>query len=311
MTLCFQSPGKSKQRMASRLWSLLLAVLPCSAVDAVSFTADAVQIRGELVSHAKLYWKQGQVRFEYVESGVPMAQIFDAEKKRVVWLDNENRLYLVKNIPDGERTLAGAKNSGKQARSAFNPCAQFGKAQCVRLKETVMNGRKAEKWLITFSQPWQGKESGKELPGTAGKDVHAEGKLEKDGQQETRDYHIFQWIDKKYKTVLRQENPDGSMLSVNIIDDQTLNGRKVRKLDMHAVSPGGQVVHGIQWYDNELDIVVRQQFRDDYVDELRNIEVTRVESAMFEIPDGYEPYTETVQTAEETTTDRSPSVAKR
>ena len=231
-------------------------------VIAVSFTADAVQIRGDIVSHAKMYWREGQVRFEYMEDGVPMAQIFDTKNKKIIWLDNENKFYLEKEMPDSEKVLAEIKN-----KKTYDPCKQFVEAECLHLKETTINGRKVDKWLITLTD-------------------------------NNHDYHIFQWVDKKFKTILRQENFDGSVLSVDIIEDQLVNERKVRKLDMYASSANGQQIHGIQWYDDELDIVVRQQYQDDFVDELRNINVKKVEEAMFTVPKGYEVYEESVQTAQ-------------
>lgn len=242
-------------------FTLLFSTLYSTAY-AVSFTADAVQIRGDVMSYAKLFWRDGQVRFEYIEDGVPMAQIFDTKNKKIIWLDNENKLYLEKEMPESEKVLAEIKS-----KKTYDPCKQFVKAECVHLKETTIDDRKVDKWLIT---------------------------LEQDGN----DYHIFQWVDKQYKTIVRQENSDGSALVVKIIDEQTINERKVRKLDMVAFAVNGQQIHGIQWYDNELDIVVRQQYRDDFVDELRNIKVKAVKEAMFVVPEDYEIYEDLVQTAQ-------------
>ncbi|HHJ36256.1 MAG TPA: hypothetical protein ENJ87_10870, partial [Gammaproteobacteria bacterium] len=72
---------------------LLLVSLSAGLSQATSFTADAVQIRGEDVSHARMFWLNGNVRFEYTEDGVSMAQIFDNKNNKIVWLDNENKLY--------------------------------------------------------------------------------------------------------------------------------------------------------------------------------------------------------------------------
>ena len=245
------------------LFLLLLACVFSGSVHAVSFTADAVQIRGDQVSHAKLFWLDGRVRFEYMEDGVSMVQIFDTLNKKIIWLDNENKLYLEKEMPESEKIQADIKKS-----KIYDPCKQFLQAECVHLKKTRINGREADKWLITITS-------------------------------NEHDYHIFQWVDKKYKTILRQENPDGSALSVEIMDDQVVNGRKVRKLDMYASSANGQQTHGIQWYDNELDIVVRQQYEDNFVDELRNIKVGKIKEAMFVVPDDYELFEEKVQTAQQ------------
>jgi len=62
-------------------------------LQAASFTADAVQIRGENISHAKMYWLDGNVRFEYAEDDVPMVQIFDNKNNRIIWLDTENKYF--------------------------------------------------------------------------------------------------------------------------------------------------------------------------------------------------------------------------
>jgi len=86
---------------------------------------------------------------------------------------------------------------------------------------------------------------------------------------------------------LRQENSDGSGLNVDVEDGQEINNRKVRKLTMVAFSASGDQQKGVQWYDNELDIVVKQQYENDVIDELRNISVGKVSKKLFVIPKGY------------------------
>jgi hypothetical protein len=46
-------------------------------------------------------------------------------------------------------------------------------------------------------------------------------------------------------------------------------------------------VRATQWYDPELDIVVRQQADDGAIDELRNIRLETASAEMFAIPEGY------------------------
>lgn len=210
-----------------------------------------------------MLWLDGNVRFEYTEDGVSMAQIFDNKNNKIIWLDNENKYYLEREMPDNERVIAGNKST-----KTSDPCKQFVDAECVFLKKTKMNGRNSEKWLITLNN--------------AG-----------------HDFHIFQWIDVKYRNILRQENSDGSGLSVAIIDDQEMNGRKVRKLTMIAFSASGEQKQGTQWYDNELDIVVKQEYQNDIVDELRNIEVGKVNKKLFAVPEDYALFDSTVQTAQQ------------
>jgi hypothetical protein len=243
--------------------SLLLCTTYASLLTAASFTADAVQIRGKSVSHAKMYWLDGNVRFEYTEDGVPMAQIFDNKNNKIIWLDNENKFYLEKEMPESEKVIAGSK-----VKKTNDPCKQFIDAECVFLKKTKINGRDAEKWLIT---------------------------LNNDGH----DFHVFQWIDSKYKNILRQENSDGTGLSVVIKDDQLMNNRKVRKLTMVAFSASGEQKQGTQWYDNELDIVVKQEYQNDVVDELRSIKVGEINKELFAVPKDYVLFDTSVQTAQQ------------
>ena len=246
---------------------LLLVSLSAGLSQATSFTADAVQIRGEDVSHARMFWLNGNVRFEYTEDGVSMAQIFDNKNNKIVWLDNENKLYLVREMPESEKVIA--RNAlNKKGKKNTDPCKQFADAECVFLKKTKMNGRAAEKWLITLDN-------------------------------EGHDFHIFQWIDSKYKNILRQENSDGTGLSVDIKDDQEMNGRKVRKLTMIAFSASGEQKQGTQWYDNELDIVVKQEYQDNVVDELRNIKVGKINKKLFAVPEDYALFDTSIKTAQQ------------
>ena len=78
-----------------------------------------------------------------------------------------------------------------------------------------------------------------------------------------------------------------------------MNGRKVRKLTMIAFSSTGEQKQGTQWYDNELDIVVKQEYQHDVVDELRNIEVGEVNKKLFAVPEDYALFDSEVQTAQQ------------
>ncbi len=218
---------------------------------AVSFTADAVQLRGTEVSHARMFWNDGSVRFEYMDQGVPMVQIFDSKNNKVIWLDSEKKVYIQRELADQQAAPVLTKPAKK-----YNPCDEFPDAECTRLKSAELNDRETDKWLITFNV---------------------------DG----RDQHVFQWIDKQHQILVRQENPDGSVLDVKILDDQEVNDRKVRKIDMIAISPDGSSVHAIQWYDSKLDIVVRQQADDGAIDELRNIKIENINAELFKVPEGY------------------------
>ncbi len=109
---------------------IVFCTITASRVFAISFTADAVHIRGDRVSHAKLFWQDGRERFEYREDGVSMVQIFDTKKNKIIWLDTKNRLYLEKKLPESEKIQAKIKHD-----RTYNPCNQFQHASCLHLKK--------------------------------------------------------------------------------------------------------------------------------------------------------------------------------
>lgn len=251
------------EKLRTRLFIAYLAVMLPVSADAVSFSADAVQVRNGQFSHARMFWSDGRVRFEYLDDGVPMVQIYDTTRNNVIWLDTENKLYVKQALsveqPIDPMVKEGSKNS--------NPCELIEDAECTKLKDVPVNGRGATKWLLTM-----------DYMGT--------------------DRHIFQWIDKQYNVVVRQENPDGSVMEVNIEDNLEMNGRMVRKLDILFQSGIDRSHYGTQWYDAELNIVVRQQYENGIMDELRNIKVEKVGNEMFVVPNDYKVFDESVLVAE-------------
>ena len=126
--------------------SLLLCATYTTFLQAASFTADAVQIRGENISHAKMYWLDGNVRFEYSEDGVPMAQIFDNKNNKIIWLDNENKFYLEREMPESEKVLASSKSN-----KTNDPCKQFVDAECVFLKKNK-NGWQRYRKMVDYTK---------------------------------------------------------------------------------------------------------------------------------------------------------------
>jgi hypothetical protein len=242
-----------KKRFSLALLAFLMAMFSFS-IQAKSFSADAVQIRNGQFSHARMFWSDGNVRFEYLENGVPMVQIYDVKNGKIIWLDTENKLFVQDDL-NSEQMIDSML---KESKTSSDPCKLIKHAECTRLKEVNVNGRKAVKWLITT-------------------------------QFNGKDQHSFQWIDKEYNIVVRQENSDNSIIEVKIDDDQEMNGRKVRKLDLSFESNGVRS-HGTQWYDAELNIIVRQNYQNGAEDELRNIKVEKISGKMFAIPKDYKEF---------------------
>lgn len=236
---------------------LFLLVLYSAAAQAVSFTADMVQIKGNDLINARVFWSDGRVRYEYLDQGVQMAKIFDSKNSRMIWLDTENKVYVQRETSQARPEQQQQQAVPVAGEKRYNPCTSFKQAQCVWLKSAEINHRNTDKWLITFTV---------------------------DG----RDEHMFQWIDKQYRIQVRQENPDGSILDASIVDDVEVDGRKAYKVEILSIAPDGGRSSSIQWYDSELNVVVRKQDDNGTVEELRNIRLEPVSEDKFSVPDGYE-----------------------
>lgn len=245
---------------------MAVALLLPSVSYALSFSADAVQVRDGQFSHARMFWQGDKVRFEYVENSVPMVQIFDNANNKIIWLDTEAKQYVERIVPANEMKDSMLRKN----KPLKNPCDIFSQAECTSLKKTEFKGRQAQKWLVTFN----------------------------DGDE---DRHMFQWIDAKLGLVLKQENPDGSSFSVEVLDDQELNERKVTKLVMHAVGAMGLSMQGSQWIDKELGIIVRQENNLGAMDELRNIKSEKLDASLFAVPASFSKFKDNAQTSDNNT----------
>ena len=240
--------------------TLIMAGLAMSSMaQAVSFSADAIQLRDGQFSHARLFWSEGRVRFEYVEDGVPMVQIYDTVNNKVIWLDTEAQLFMVQAVSDEQQFDPMIKKKS----TLTHPCDSRESAVCTRLKDVVINDRNTVKWLVT--------ETFNDF-----------------------DEHTFLWIDKAHGLVVRQELPDDSFMTVVIDDDQEFDGRKVRKLTISEFAMDFRNIT-TQWYDEALNIIIRQQYENGSMDELRNIKIEDVSAEKFSIPESYRDFNEKPQ----------------
>lgn len=163
----------------------LFALMSCNA-HAVSSTADAVQHRGAEVSHSRMCWKNGYVRFEHMDQGAPVVQNFDNENSKVIWLDSSKKVHIERELIAQQAVPVTAGTEKK-----YNPCDDLPDAESTRLKSTVLNHRQTNKWLITITV-------------------------------EGRDQRLFQWIDKKHRLVVRQQAENGAIDELRNIKLETV-----------------------------------------------------------------------------------------
>jgi hypothetical protein len=97
-----------------------------------------------------------------------------------------------------------------------------------------------------------------------------------------------QWIDKERGVPLRQEFPNGWKMELKYVGPDTVEGRKVEKWEMVTTMPNQSPIRAYQWYDQELNLVVRQEFPGSFTSEVKNIRIGKQPDHLFGIPAGYE-----------------------
>jgi len=232
----------------------LVAVLSTGMAFAGSeFSADSVQRgpKGEM-SSSKMYVGDGRVRTEMSHQGQQVIRVTD-EKRGVEWIMfPDQKKYM-------ERKLGGPGGQPPSAKPspADDPCGGMPGLICHKIGEEEIGGRTAVKWEMETTQGGQTMKS-------------------------------TQWIDKQRGVPLRQEMPNGQTTELKLVGEEELNGRKVEKWEMVATAPGQPDAHSFQWFDEELDLAVRQEFPGGIVSELTNIRVGKQPDELFNVPAGYE-----------------------
>jgi len=135
-------------------------------------------------------------------------------------------------------------------------CESMKNARCNILGEESIDGRKTEKWQIIRYQ------NGRPL----------------------RSLH---WIDKKRKLALREFFPDGTVVELNLVAKERMNGRKTEKWKRTVSHPDGSQKYSYQWYDPKLKISIKEEIPGGYVRQLKNIKVSKQKKTLFKAPKEY------------------------
>jgi hypothetical protein len=175
------------------------------------------------------------------------------ENRGVEWiLFPEQKKYM-------ERQLGGpgGPQSAMKQSPASDPCAGMPGLTCRKLGEETMSGRTAVKWEVVATHQGQTMKS-------------------------------TQWIDKERGVPLRQEIPNGPTTELNLVGQETLEGRSVEKWEVVATMPNQPPTRTFQWFDPEVGLAVRQEFPGGFVSELKNLSIEEQPDHLFNIPAGYE-----------------------
>jgi hypothetical protein len=179
-----------------------------------------------------------------------MVEIYDMKTQRALLLMPQQSAYMQRALPP-----QGIRNPMLPPESS-NPCTYVPNAQCKRLAEEALHGRRVTKWEMVLTQ---------------------------DG----RPLHSLHWVDAERHMPLRQLWPDGTMMEMQPLDQQVLDGRNTERWELKTTRPDGKSTRSTQWYDPELQIAVREELPGGYFRELRDIKVAAQPEHLFAVPAGY------------------------
>ena len=232
----------------------LLAQGVQAAEGIIQFSADAIQRTPDRPPmQARIHVGAEAVRSEYKMDGQKFIEI--VRKGERVLINPARKEYLIQ--PGGTTPLP---QQWQPAAPGTSPCRGVPGVTCRMLGKEMVNGRETEKWEFV---------------------ARANG-------HEVRSLH---WIDVKKRFPLRQLFPDGSLVEMRLVGQETLDGRKVEKWEMRQTRPDGQSQVSWQWHDPQLHIVIREELPGGYVRELKHIRIGSQDPALFRIPADYRPVT--------------------
>jgi len=232
---------------------LLVAGFSSPLYADTEFSAEMVQQGPQgATSAVKMYVGDQRVRTEMSQQGQQVVRITD-EKRGIEWI----LLPGQKKYMEQRLGVPGGQSPGAKPEPAEDPCAGMPGLTCRKLGEEKVDGRTAVKWEIVTSH------EGKTMKST-------------------------QWIDKERGVPLRQEMPNGQKTELKFAKKTEHEGRPVEEWDMVVTAPNQPETHTSQWFDPELNLIVRQKLPGGMVSELKDIHIGKQPDELFTVPAGYE-----------------------
>jgi len=216
------------------------------------FSATAVQLTPEGAVQTRVAMTHDAIRNEYEQDGNVYVEIIHPKQNKRVLLFPEQKIFIEQYAPAFPDRRIANENS---------PCENLPGTLCRKLGNEEINGIETEKW--EFSHVERG-----------------------------RPIHTLHWIDRERELPIREFFPNGSIVEMVLLGDETVNERDAEKWRMQVMSAKGQRTQFLQWYDPELKLVIREEHPDGYVRELRDIKVGKHAADLFSIPKGYKRSTQ-------------------
>lgn len=211
------------------------------------FSATAVQLTPQGAIQTKVFITKEAVRNEYEQNGRKVVEIIYPGENRRVLLFQKEKVFMEQHAP---------AFPDRRVTDSDSPCADLPGTLCRVIGEEVINGIETEKW--EFSRVEGGKPE-----------------------------HSIHWIDKKRKLPVREFFPDGTVIEMRLLGEESINKRDAEKWRMQVMQASGERNQFLQWYDPELKLVIREEHPDGYVRELRDIKTAKPKKSLFTVPKDY------------------------
>lgn len=249
-------PGMQGERLMRRAVRYVCAAGLClsgvaAAASNVQFSAQVVQSAPDGRSRqATLYVGDNQVRMEHRRGDADMIEIYDMNAQRVLLLVPQQKTYMQRELPEG------AAVNPMLPEDKRNPCSALADSSCKQMGSESLYGRSVSKWEVSVVR--QGK---------------------------TR--HSLHWIDDERLMSLRDVWPDGSVTELKLAGIEKLDGRNTERWQKTTTYADDKQDTSTQWYDLELQIIIREELPGGFFRELKSIKVAPQPPALFRVPVDY------------------------
>ncbi len=222
----------------------------------VQFSAETVQSSpNNKLRHAQVFVGDNQVRLEYQKDNQVAVNIYDMKNGRAIFLLPEKKAYMVRQVSQDQL------GNPMLPPGDMDPCAYVTNADCRQLASETLYGRPVVQWEMT-------------LPGVDNTTVQSQ-----------------LWIDTERRMPLKQIWSDGATFELRLVGTEVLHGRSTERWVSTRTGPDEKSMKSLQWYDPELQLVVREELPGGFFRELRNVRVGVQDDSLFTVPAGYQPVT--------------------
>jgi len=240
-----------KQRILAVLTALVIPAVDAVGLSVAEFSATAVQqVPQQAERLARMSVTPDKVRMEFTDGGKRVIEITDLTAGLTLRLMPDSHTYSV------QQAKPQVMEQIRQSQRPATPCVGVPEASCNKLGEETLFGRPVEKWEMVVK--YQG-----------------------------RSFRSLYWIDKQRFMPLRQLWADGTVTELRPNGHEQLGNRATEKWQMVTRRTDGQTMLSSQWFDTELQIVIREELPGGYLRELRDIRVAPQDPALFQMPAGY------------------------